>query len=59
MLLGDLAAVVGALDGVLDVLYALVGLIHQDHVTGHVPSSLPPEDWAGLDASHLDHHASG
>src|ERR671913_2421845 len=43
MLLGNLTAVVGTLGGVLDVPYALVGPIHQNHVTGHVPSaSLPP-----------------
>src|SRR5215217_1719597 len=44
MLLGDLTAVVGALGGVLDIPYALVGPIHEDNVTGHVSSSsLPPE----------------
>src|ERR671911_3125349 len=40
VLLGDLAAVDGALGGLLDVPYALVGKVDQDHVGGHtIPSS--------------------
>src|ERR687898_3541381 len=38
--LGDLAAVVGPLGGLLDVPYALVRKVDQDHVGGHtIPSS--------------------
>jgi hypothetical protein len=39
MLLGDLAAVVGPLGGLLDVPYALVGPVEQDHVGRHTISS--------------------
>jgi hypothetical protein len=39
VLLGELAAVVGAPDGLLDVPYALVGSVEQDHVGRHTISS--------------------
>jgi len=43
VLVGELTAAVGTLEGLLDVPYALLGPVHQDHVAGHMPSSfLPP-----------------
>src|SRR3712207_9209135 len=52
MLLGEIGAAVGPLDGLLDVPYALLGPVDQDHVGGHMASTFPPLDNpAGIDRS--------
>src|SRR5215218_3433982 len=51
MLLGYLAAAVGTLEGLLDVSDTLLGPVHQDHIAGHLSSSLSPEEPGGSPTS--------
>src|SRR5918993_4400992 len=59
MFLGDLTAVVGTLLGLLDVPYALVGPVYEDHVAGHMrpPPFSHPAYPVGPGAFHHRHDA--